>query len=200
MKQNRPTLFVLLCIFIVMVAILTMQSTQQETLEIPPTNATLRDNDVELGSGLLFPNVNANDVVMVNILDPVLDSQVTIARSLDDTWQVVAEESYPANQEYANSVAVTLEKIPFTTQISVTGDSESFGLNEQDALIVISAILRDETLHTFVVGNPVSTDDTTRGFYTAVDERDKIYIVPPEPILYLVQYLEAFENTQKLDN
>ena len=68
------------------------------------------------------------------------------------------------------------------------------------ALIVVSAVMKDESLHTLMVGNPVSTDSTTRGFYTVVDDREEIYIIPPEPILYLVQYLEAFENTQKLDN
>lgn len=202
MKQNRITLLALLGLFGLMVALLLMQSAQRETLESSPTNATLRDNEIQLGNGLLFPNIKAEDIAIINILDPVVDSQVTVAQSPELIWEVVAEDNRSTNQEYANSLAVTLERIPFITRIAVS-DAEQYtqyGLNQQDALIVVSAIMRDETLHTFLVGNPVSTDDTTRGFYTVVDDIEAVYIVPPEPILYLVQYLEAFENTQKLDN
>lgn len=202
MKQNRLTLLVLLGIFVLMIGLLFMQSAQREIIEPTPFNDTLRENEIQLGNGLVFPDLQAEDVSVVNILDPVLDSQVTVGRSSEGIWQVVSEDSRPTNQDYANSLAVTLEKIPYITRIGVSEDTsyDTFGLNEHDALIVVSAIMKDESLHTLMVGNPVSTDNTTRGFYTVVDDKEEIYIIPPEPILYLVQYLEAFENTQKLDN
>lgn len=202
MKQNRLTLFALLGIFLLLIGLLFMQSAQRETLEPTPTNAILRENEIQLDSGLIFPDLQAEDVAVVNILDPVLNSQVTVGRSSEGIWQVVSEDNRPTNQAYANSLAVTLENIPYITRIGVSEDTPygTFGLNEHDALVVVSAVMKDESLHTFMVGNPVSTDSTTRGFYTVVDDNEEIYIVPPEPILYLVQYLEAFENTQKLDN
>lgn len=202
MKQNRLTLLALLGIFLLLIGLLFMQSAQRETLEPTPTNAILRENEIQLDSGLIFPDLQAEDVAVINILDPVLNSQVTVGRSSEGIWQVVSEDNRPTNQAYANSLAVTLENIPYITRIGVSEDTPygTFGLNEHDALVVVSAVMKDESLHTFMVGNPVSTDSTTRGFYTVVDDNEEIYIVPPEPILYLVQYLEAFENTQKLDN
>ena len=202
MKKNQLTLVALIGVFIVMIVLLTMQSAQRENDIKTFTNATPINNTVQLEYGLMFPDIEAKDVALVNILDPVLNSQVSIAQSPEGIWQVITDEAQPTNQEYANSLAITLEKIPYSTKLDVSSRNqyETFGLNEQDALIVVSAIMRDETLHTFMVGNPVSTDATTRGFYTIVDDREEVYIVPPEPILYLIQYLEAFENTQKLDN
>lgn len=202
MKQNQFTMLALAGVFIVMVALITMQSAQQDNQISTNANATLINNTVQLEYGLMFPDIEAKDVAVVNILDPVLNSQVSVAQSPEGVWQVVSDETQPTNQEYANSLAITLERIPYSTKLEISDRNqyESFGLNEQDALIVVSAVMRDESLHTFMVGNPVSTDNTTRGFYTVVDDEEAVYIVPPEPILYLVQYLEAFENTQKLDN
>lgn len=202
MKQNQFTLLALGGIFIIMVALITMQSAQQENPIITNANATLINNTVQLEYGLMFPDIEAKDVAVVNILDPVLNSQVSVAQSPEGVWQVISDETLPTNQDYANSLAITLERIPYSTKLEISDRNqyETFGLNEQDALIVVSAVMRDESLHTFMVGNPVSTDTTTRGFYTIVDDEEAVYIVPPEPILYLVQYLEAFESTQKLDN
>jgi len=200
MKQSRITLFLLLALFVGMIVLIVMQSVQNESLENPSTHENLIDNDVNLESMLLFPNLSASDVQTINILDPFLNSEVTIAKSDNNVWQVVANNNRLANQEYAESLAITLEKIPYIARISADGEiSEGYGLNETDGLILVSAVLADEEVITFLAGNPVTTDDTTRGFYTYVDGRDDIYIVPPEPIMYLVQYLEAFENTQKLD-
>ncbi len=202
MKQNQFTMLALAGVFIVMVALITMQSAQQNNQITTNANATLINNTVQLEYGLMFPDIEAKDVAVVNILDPVLNSQVSVAQSPEGVWQVVSDETQPTNQEYANSLAITLERIPYSTKLEISDRNqyETYGLNEQDALIVVSAVMRDESLHTFMVGNPVSTDNTTRGFYTVVDDEEEVYIVPPEPILYLVQYLEAFENTQKLDN
>lgn len=203
MKQNRFTLVALMGLFIVMIALLIMQSAQQQPVEVPSTaNEILAETAIQLEYGLMFPDLRAQDIALINILDPVLDSQVSVAQSPEGIWQVISQENHPTNQDYANSLAITLEKILFTIRLGVSNRNQydTFGLNKQDAIIVVSAIMRDETLHTFMVGNPVSTDNTTRGFYTIVDDKEEVYIVPPEPILYLVQYLEAFENTQKLDN
>ena len=205
MKRNPITLVALLGLFILMIILLVLQSTQQASVSvpIPPTaNETLRDNEIQLEYGLVFPDIQAKDVGVINILDPVLDSQVSVAQSPEGVWQVISDETKPTNQEYANSLAITLEKMPYTTRLGIANRNQysTFGLNEQDTLIVVSAIMRDGTLHTLMVGNPVSTDDTSRGFYTIVDDKEEIYIVPPEPILYLLQYLEVFEETQKLDN
>jgi hypothetical protein len=202
MKQNQLTLLALAGLFIVMIALLTMQSAQQENKIKTITNETPINNTVQLEYGLIFPDIEAKNVAVINILDPVLNSQVSVAQSSEGIWQVISEDNRPSDQEYANSLAITLEMIPFSTRLEVSNRNqyETFGLNEQDALIVVSAIMRDESLHTFMVGNPVSTDSTTRGFYTIVDDKESVYIVPPEPILYLIQYLQAFENTQKLDN
>jgi hypothetical protein len=203
MKQKPATLFALVGIFIVMIALLTMQANQQVPTEIQPNiNNTLEDNGVQLEYGLVFPSLQAEDVALVNILDPVLDSQVSVAQSPEGIWQVISDSNQPTNQDYANSLALTLEKIPFIARLSVSNRNQygAFGLNDHDAILVVSAIMRDEILHTFMVGNPVSTDNTTRGFYTVVDDKEEVYIVPTEPISYLIQYLEAYENTQKLDN
>lgn len=202
MKQNQLTLIALITVFISMVALLIMQSAQNNILEIPTTHENLSNNDVDLNSGLLFPDLEASNVIMVNILDPFLDSQVTIVKSDTGIWQVLADNSQLANQEYAESLATTFEKIPYITKITLPTEqiSDSYGLNDEDGLIVATAILADDQIRTLLVGNAVSTDNQTRGFYTVIDGRDEVYIVPPEPIMYLVQYLEAFENTQKLDN
>jgi len=202
MKQNQLTLLALVGIFIVMVALITMQSAQQINEKPTNANATLINNTVQLEYGLMFPDIEAKDIAVVNILDPLLNSQVSVAQSPEGVWQVISDETQPTNQEYANSLAITLERIPYSTKLEITDRNqyETYGLNEQDALIIVSAVMRDESLHTFMVGNPVSTDNTTNGFYTVVDDEEMVYIVAAEPIMYLVQYLEAFENTQKLDN
>ncbi len=201
MKQSRITFFILIASFIGMVGLLLMQSAQSETLEIPPTHENLIDNDVHLESRLLFPNLVAGDVRVINILDPYLQSEVTIVKSDNNVWQVVSDDDRLTNQDYAESLAITLEKIPYIAQINIDNEiPEGYGLNDTDGLILVSAVLTDETIRTFLVGNPVSTDSETRGFYTLVDGNPSIFIVPPEPIMYMVQYLEAFENTQKLDN
>ena len=202
MKNKQVTLIGLAGIFIAMIALLSMQSAQRENDIKTFANATLINNTVQLEYGLMFPDIIAEDIAVVNILDPLLNSQVSVAQSPEGIWQVISDETQPTNQEYASTLGVTLERIPYSTKLDVASRNqyEAFGLNEQDALIIVSAIMRDESLHTFMVGNPVSTDVTTRGFYTIVDDKEEVYIVPPEPILYLIQYLEAFENTQKLDN
>lgn len=200
MKQSRMTLFILLILFVGMIGLLIMQSAQRETLEIPPTHENLMDNDVNLEVELLFPSLIAEDVRAINILDPFLKSEVTVVRADDESWQVLSEDDRPTNQDYAESLAVTLEKIPYIAQINANGEiPESYGLNERDGLILVSAVLSDEQIKTFLVGNPVTTNNDTRGFYTLVEGRDTVYVVPPEPVMYLVRYLEAFENTQKLD-
>lgn len=203
MKRKPVTLFAFVGIFIVMIALLTMQANQQVPIEIQSNiNNTLEDNGIQLEYGLVFPNLQAEDVALVNILDPVLDSQVSVAQSLEGVWQVISDNSQPTNQDYASSLALTLAKMPYTARLDISNRNqyETFGLNDHDAILVVSAIMRDEILHTFMVGNPVSTDNTTRGFYTIVDDREEVYIVPSEPISYLIQYLEAYEITQKLDN
>lgn len=202
MKQNRTTLLLLVGIFALMIGLLVMQSAQNETTAPTPINEILSENEIQLGNGLLFPDVSAEEIVLINILDPVLDSQVTVARTNNGDWRVVSDDTRQTDQDYANSLAITLENIPYTVRIgsSEDGNFSTYGLNEQDALIVVTAVLENESWYTFLVGNPVSTDNTNRGFYTVVGDSEEIFIVPPEPILYLVQYLEAFENTQKLDN
>lgn len=201
MKQSRITLFLLLAVFIVLAGLIVMQSAQTETLEISPTHENLINNEVDLESRLLFPNLKAIDVRIINIRDPYLDSEVTLVKSEENVWQVISDSRELANQDSAQSVALTLERIPYVARINAEGDiPDGYGLNETDGLILVSAVLSNESIETFLVGNPVTTDDETRGFYTLVDGRDDVYIVPPEPIMYLVQHLEAFENTQKLDN
>jgi len=74
-----------------------------------------------------------------------------------------------------------------------------FGLSPTDALLVVTAVMLDGSYHTFVVGNPVSTDANTKGFYAVVDDNAEVYILPQPPVFYLVKYLQAFEDTQKLD-
>lgn len=202
MKQNRTTLLLLVGIFALMIGLLVMQSAQNQTIAPTPINEILSENEIQLGNGLLFPDISAEEIVLINILDPVLDSQVTVARTNNGDWRAVSDDTRQTDQDYANSLAITLENIPYTVRIgsSEDGNFSNYGLNEHDALIVVTAVLENESWYTFLVGNPVSTDNTNRGFYTVVGDSEEIFIVPPEPILYLVQYLEAFEDTQKLDN
>lgn len=201
MKYNRTTIIILLLVFFGLIALIIMQGAQRNQQETSSTNAPLRNNEIELSQGLLFPDLDVDAIVLINIQDPVLKSQVTIEQSTNGVWRVLNGEGQ-ANQEYARSIADTLRQLPYVMRIGGIEPAKyaEYGISQSDALLVVSVIFKDESMHVFVVGNPVSTDSETEGFYAVADEEKDVFILPPQPVLFLVQYLEAYENSQKLDN
>lgn len=200
MKSKRFTFIGLLGIFTILIALILVQNAQLSNANNRDINVNLRDNEIELKNGLVYPDLNIDEIVLINIQDPVLKSQVTLEQSTQGVWRIW-DDTRPANQEYAASIGKTLNALPFSMRIGGIEPSEykTFGLNPDDALLVVTAVMLDETYHTFIVGNPVSTDDNVEGFYAVVDDHKEVYVMPQEPVLFLVQYLQAFENTQKLD-
>ncbi len=200
MKNKRITFIGLLGFFIILIGLIIVQNAQVSNENNQRINVNLRENEVEFKNGLVYPDLNIDEIVLINIQDPVLESQVTLERSTNGIWRIWNDER-SANQEYAESIGKTLGALPFSSRIGGVLPAEygKFGLSPNDALLVVTAVMADESYHTFIVGNPVSTDENVEGFYAVVDDHTEVYILPKQPILYLVQYLQVFENTQKLD-
>ena len=194
--SNRKSLIFLLTVFLGLVVILIVQQVTNNSDNSSQFNnqTALQFNSAD--NQAIYPDLSVEDIAAIRLEDPILRSRVTLQRNEDDTWSIQGD-SRPIDQAYAESIAQTISLLPYSYVIDGIEPSEypDYGLSQRDALLFVQVILRDGTGHIIAIGNQTSTRD---GYYALVDDNPQLYIIDrdPDPIAYLIVYLEAFENAQ----
>ncbi len=194
--NNRKSLILLLTVFLGLVVILIVQQVTNNSGDSSQFNnqTALQFNSSD--NQAIYPDLAVEDIVAIRLEDPILRSFVTLQRDEDDVW-VIQGDNRPVEQAYAESIAQTVTLLPYSYVIDGIEPSEypDYGLSQRDALLFVQIILHDGTGHIVAIGNQTPTRD---GYYALVDDNPQLYIInrDPDPIAYLLVYLEAFENAQ----
>lgn len=192
MSQKR-TLFLLILILAIVISIGLIQGIQPADQKPTPTFDTDEMAQAQLRQiNQIFPDVQLEDVFAINILDPVADLALTLTRTEDDLWTVIEVPNLLAQND-ADAVAWTMANLPYINRLAAIEQNQvvELGLTEDDATLLLSVILKDNTQHVIAVGD---LDPTASGFYALVDDRPELYLLDGEAIAYLVYWLrQAYE-------
>jgi len=192
--SQRRSLFFLILILAIVIGIGLFQGIELPDQMPTPTFDTGEMAQAQLRQiNQIFSDVQVEDVFAVNILDPVADLALTITRTEDNLWEVIEVPDLLAQND-ADAIAWTMANLPYTNRLDAIAQDEvaQLGLTQEDATLLLSVILRDNTQHVIAVGD---LDPTASGFYALVDDRPELYLLDGQAIAYLVYWLrQAYET------
>ncbi len=171
MKSDRRLLVIFGAVFVVLVALVLLQS---QPIEEPSPYA---DNRV-------FSGFTNTDVQAVRLNSPGEGLTFVLNRAVDGTW-TAPEASGTLNAPVADLIARTMILLPYTSTLQPESDLSVYGF-VPIAGLTVEFVLTDGTTHGIVVGfrNPTET-----GYYAAVDDRVEIYILERAAVDFLISVL-----------
>ncbi len=189
-RQNRRTLLILGVLFAALLIVVVWQGAGG-IVPLPQFRAEPTPTD-ELSADLLtLPRVLTDfrvlDIQAIRIGNPNTNEEVLLARGEDGTWQLpeAVDGADTLDTENATLVARTLVLLPYTQTISIAEDTElaQFGFVRQNpGALTVEVLLADGTAHALFFGGLTPQSDA---IYTAVDDRDVIYLVEPRAVEFL---------------
>jgi hypothetical protein len=204
--NNQRTVVLFGIVFVLMAGLLIWQGTQPSDTTMPvlhdndnttytPTinanNADPSDTDTT-GSSLpdelqpIFTDWGASQVQAIRFEDPFNNDVISVRRTEDNQWQAV-EFTGDIQQDIADGLARTVAILPYSTTLEGV-DPENyaqFGLTLDSVLMLITVLLDNGDQHVIAIGT--RTPDSNN-HYVLIDERPDIYVVPVQPVAFLLAY------------
>lgn len=183
MKQSRSLLGLGL-VFVALVVLVIVQSEQ------PTPNISA--GSTAAAAQRVFTGWTATDVLALKWWSPLRENEITLNRNNDGSWRV-SGSTQPVDENFASASLATVARLPYN-QIIEGVDAEryeEYGLTEEGVELVIQIILLDGRTHAVLVGG--ATPLAGAGFYALVDDKPEIYVIPAEPVAFLMYYLDKFE-------
>jgi len=182
--MKRNSLFILLGVFIALLALVALQSLRKET---PPQES----------QGI--PNrVFAWDVTQIqafSIRDPYTNATRSFQRDAKDHWAFVEIPEAIPDQEGVERIAITISVLPYLEVLDQIPSETypDYGLSQTDAFLIVVALLKNGEQHTVIIGDVASGNIS---HYALVDDRPEVYVLDARPIAFLVSIMkQVYEPT-----
>lgn len=189
LRNGLGSFLVLLAVFLGMIALLTVQggppSDQPLLPTAPPQPAVIE----------LFPDVDAEDIQAIELLDPYNQQSILLVRSAEGVWFAPDSPDRVVDQALAATVARTLDVLPVVRSFAPEpgADMNQYGFR-QDGLYFLAVLFRtvDEVDHIIAVGNPSAPElGAEPGFYALVDDNPAVYLLDSDAVGYLGSVLQT---------
>jgi hypothetical protein len=182
--MKRNSVFVLLGIFIALLALVALQSLRPNTTDTKEQGIPNR----------LFA-WNADQLQAFSIRDPYTNATLSFQRDDKDHWEFVELPEAIPDQEGVERIAITVSVLPYLEVLTevTPEDYPDFGLTQTDAFLIIVALLKNGEEHTVIVGDVASGNVS---HYALVDDRPEVYVLDARPIAFLVSIMkQVYEPT-----
>ncbi|MBI1279470.1 MAG: hypothetical protein GC179_15175 [Anaerolineaceae bacterium] len=187
--MNRRTLFILLTIFVVLIAISLLQTRQSsapasettpDPSNMPTTDASQVLSDYTFMGQTL--GMNMEDITAIRLRDPVTKKTFTLSRDSAGNW-TAPDNPGTLDLNTATNIAKTVVLLPYESTIEVKPDTKlsDFGFRP-DGVFAIEILLRGDKAHAVTIGD-LNTSETS--YYGLVDDKKVIYVMERRAIDYL---------------
>lgn len=188
MRRNSLSgLLILILIAVGMGALLLLDEQRDDVAPIRATTApTAPARD-------LFGGVGVDDITAIQLVDPNSGRRLALVMTTDDEWIMPEAPARQIDQRTARLIARTVADMPYQRDFIAEQALSHYGFRADGAhSFSVFFITRSNEEHAVLIGNP--TGDIERrtpgaGFYALVDEREALYIIPYDPIFYLIDQM-----------
>jgi hypothetical protein len=183
----RRRLFVLLGIFILLLAAAFLQSRESAQRQPTPPPLTADSTTTPTLPPLLrvFPEMTVLDIQAIRIEDPNSDDAITLFRDSSDNW--TSPDFEGQLDTAASDIARTIVLLPYSRSINITSRTmlSDYGF-EPNGQLFISLVMKNGEGHVLAVG---ALSETAPVYYALLDDRDEIFEVERGPVEFLRNFL-----------
>lgn len=141
----------------------------------------------------LFGGVGVDDITAIQLVDPNSDRRLVLAMTTDDEWIMPASPASQIDQRTARLIARTVADMPYQRSFIAEQSLTQYGFRPDGThSFSVLFITRANEEHAILIGNPTGDIEQRTpgsGFYALVDEREALYIIPYDPIFYLIDQM-----------
>lgn len=188
---TRPIRTLLVLIGLLLVALIALALQRHQPAPNLPEPTAIALPSAGAGTTPLFEDVSREDVVLLALEEPASGAQLALEYSPDaDIW--VQDTGLILAPTLGDALAETVAILPYQDRIPVASpaDYAQYGITQSEVSLIITLILRDESLHRVAVGR--LTPDGTY-YYAAVDNQQPVYRIPRQPIAFLLSNLRRLK-------
>jgi hypothetical protein len=136
---------------------------------------------------LVFPDLAAIELSVINLYDPTTGLAITLSRGDDGRW-IEEGSNTEFDPAYVNQLAQTIVMLAYDHVLPLGPDDDLavYGFAPAGQLFV-EFIEADGTQHAVAFGNLLPDRDA--GYYALVDDRPQLYVIPRGAADYLLSQL-----------
>jgi hypothetical protein len=175
---NRRIVWILLVVFVLLVAATMLQKRESQPEPTEPTPVPTASFT------RLFPDMAVLDIQAIRLMNPNTGVTFDISREADGTW-IALDGDGVLDQSAARSVAEAIVLMPYGRSLPLTDETnlQDFGFDPKGLLFVV-VLLADGRQHAMAVGGLTPSKEE---HYVVADEREEIFLVPRGPIDLLIK-------------
>lgn len=155
--------------------------------------AAPRGFEPDASDPLVFPDLAAIELAVINLYDPTTGVTMTLSRDDDGRW-IEEGSNTEFDPAYVNQLAQTIVRLAYNQVVSLEADADlaAYGFAPAGQLFV-EFIEADGTHHAVAFGELLP--DREAGYYALVDDRPELYVIPRGAADYLLSQLPAAAPT-----
>ena len=179
MRNNRA-LIVLVLVFVLLVALITIQGMQRPALIDGSTPAPTEPT--------VFTDFLPNNIVAIRLRSQETGKEFSLVRDTNGAW-TAPEISGTLNTTEAEDIARTMVLMPFNHTITIepNADKTPYGFTPE-GILSIEIILANGMTHAIAVGFRTPTGDS---YYALIDNRSDLYLLDRPPVDYIISRLKS---------
>ncbi len=179
--KNSRVLIILAMVFVLLAALVAIQSNQRPGTSAGGSTAVPTDPPV-------FTDFLPENIEAIQLRSPETGKEFSLERDTSGAW-AAPTTSGTLNTTEAEDIAKTMVLMPFnhTVALQPNADKTIYGFTPE-GILSIEIVLTNGVTHAIAVGYRTPTGD---GYYALIDDRSDLYLLDRPPVDYIISRLKS---------